>query len=264
MSIVYEMLDEQLQEMNITPVCIIDKETRQIMVPEANKLFGVENDKKVERLLFECPKFVGDENVDLMACQTLIVYSNANGNPGLYEIEDMTDEGDVVRFSWLFDEDVTKYRGNVKFAFYAYKVVNGEVDVAWNTIPAQGFVEEGLDVTMQIEEAYPAIIEALIYEVSQLKQNAGGDSDILVVKIDFNTNVANHSASEIRAAAQTGKIVLTMDSYGMMVPLYDASAVSATFEALYASSGSVKKAVITVNEDKSATSYTEVVVNAVN
>lgn len=259
MSTVYEMLDEQLQAMDATPVCTIDKETRRIVIPEASKLLGVENDKRVERLIFECPKIVGDENVDLMTCQTLIAYENAEGEPGLYEIKDMTVDGDVVRFSWLFDEDVTRYRGNVRFIFYATRINGDEAELVWNTIPAQGFVEEGLDVATQIETSYPAIIEGLIREVDQLKQNSG-DNNFLVVKIDFNTNIASHSASEIRAAAQAGKIVLTMDSYGMLVPLYDASITSATFEALYASSGSVKKAAVIVNEDKSATSYTEVVV----
>ena len=263
MSTVYEMLDEQLQEMSINPVCIIDKETRQITIPEANKFFGVENDKRVERLRFECPKEVGDENVDLMTCQALIAYENANGEPGIYEIKDMTVEGDVVHFSWLLDEEVTKYGGNVRFIFYATRIVEGNSELVWNTVPAQGFVEEGLDVATQIEQGYPAIIEALIYEVNQLKQNSGGsNNDFLVVRVDFGVNVASHSASEIRTAAQAGKIVLTMDSYGMMVPLYDSSVEAALFEALYESSGAIKKAVVSIDANKNVTSYTEVIVSA--
>ena len=260
MSTVYEMLDEQLQEMNINPICIIDKATRQILVPEADKLLGVENDKRVERLRFECPKIVGDENVDLMSCQALIAYENARGEPGIYEIKDMTNEGDVVRFSWLFDEEVTRYSGNVRFIFYATRIVEGESELVWNTVPAQGFVEAGLEVTTQIEEDYPAIIETLIDEVNQLKQSSGeGNNDFLVVKINFNTNVASHSAPEIRAASQAGKVVLTMDSYGMMVPLYDSSAETALFEALYESSGAIKKAAVSIDANKNVTSYTEAV-----
>ena len=263
MSSVYEMLDEQLQEMDVDLVCTIDKATRKIDVPEGYKFFGVENDKRVERIRFVCPKEVGDENVDLMTCQALIVYANANGEPGIYEIKDMVVEGDNVQFSWLFEEDVTRYKGNVRFAFYAYKINEGETEVAWNTIPAQGFVEEGLDVTAPIEAKYPTIIETLIYEVNQLKMNSGGgNNDFLVVKVDFNTNIASHSSSEIKAAAQAGKIVLTMDSYGMMVPLYDASVDAALFEALYESSGAIKKATVSVSADKSASSYTEVVMSA--
>jgi hypothetical protein len=75
--------------------------------------------------------------------------------------------------------------------------------------------------------------------------------------------MASHSAPEIREDSQAGKIVLTMDSYGMMVPLYDSSVESAMFEALYESSGAIKKATVVVNADKSATSYADVVMSPI-
>lgn len=44
--------------------------------------------------------------------------------------------------------------------------------------------------------------------------------NFLVVKIDFETNTASHSVSEIIAAVDAGKIVVTTDIDGMLVPLY--------------------------------------------
>lgn len=179
MSTIDELLDEQL-EVEDDPICTIDKVTRKINMHEACKFFGVEHDKKVERIKFECPKEVGDENVDLTTCQVLIAYENANGEPGLYEIEDLTDDGDVVRFSWLFDEDVTMYKGDVKFIFYACKPNGDEREVAWNTVPAQGFVEEGLDVIGRVEERSPAIIESMLRRIAVLEDIKVPDITILL------------------------------------------------------------------------------------
>lgn len=169
MSTIDEMLDEQLGETE-NPVCSIDRYTRKIILHEECKFFGVENDKKVERIKFECSKFVGDENLDLTECTLLIVYENANGEPGLYNVEDISTVGENVNFSWLFDEDVTRYKGEVKFIFYAYKNNGGETETAWNTIPAFGRVEEGLDAISRIEERNPSVLESMLVRIVRLEK----------------------------------------------------------------------------------------------
>ena len=78
------------------------------------------------------------------------------------------------------------------------------------------------------------------------------NADFLVVKVDFNTYVASHSASEIRTAQQAGKVVITTDSYGMLVPLYNAVGEVSYFEAIYDDEG-LKKMTIIVAENKSVT-----------
>ena len=253
MSTLEELLDEQLEEESL--VCIIDNATRKITMPEDLKFFGVENDKRVERLHFVCPKQVGDERIDLMTCQNFIVYENANGEPGVYEVKDVTVDGDNVRFSWLFDEDVTKYNGYVKFIFYACILTGDELKNAWNTIPAQGFVEDGLDAVARIEERNPAILEHVLLKVAELERDVGSNQDFVIVKVNFDTNTASHRASEIKAAFEAGKIVVTMDSYGMLIPLYDGLSEIVTFEAIYESRG-LKKAVLTIAEDKTVVFYT--------
>ena len=172
-----ELLDEQLA-MEDAPICTIDKLTRKINMHEDYKFFGVENDEKVERIKFECAKEVGDENIDLMTCKNYIAYENANGEPGLYEIKDMVVEGNVVHFSWLFDEDVTRYKGDVKFIFYASKINGNETKHAWNTIPAQGFVEEGLDAIAGVEERNPSILESMLIRIANLEENGVTDEQI--------------------------------------------------------------------------------------
>lgn len=171
------MVDELLDAQQVTgenPVCVIDKATRKINMHEACKLFGVEHDKRVERIKFECAKEVGDENLDLTQCSVYIAYENAGAEPGLYEVKDIIAEGDIVHFSWLLDEDVTKYKGSVTFIIYACKVNAGEREQAWNTIPAQGDVEKGLKIPARVEKASPAIIESLLVRVAALEKSGTG------------------------------------------------------------------------------------------
>lgn len=194
MSTIDEMLNEQLASAE-DPVCFIDKETRKINLHEECKFFGVENDKKVERVKFECAKFVGDENLDLMTCQALIAYENANGEPGLYNIEDMVAEGEVVRFSWRFDEDVTRAKGNVKFIFYAYKFNEAGEEIAWNTIPAQGFVEEGMDVSDRIAEQNIPVIESMLVRIATLERSGGASDEQIANAVEEYMN--NHPGGDV-------------------------------------------------------------------
>ena len=118
--------DEVLQQMQVAtafqsenPVCVIDAQSRTITVPEQYKLFGVENDKKVERIYFQCPKIVGDNQDLSQEYQLFVNYQNANGDPDAYHVDDMEVDGDNITFSWLLEENVTKYRGDIQFAFGA-------------------------------------------------------------------------------------------------------------------------------------------------
>lgn len=207
MSTIDEMLDAQLEEVE-NPVCSIDRYTRKITLHEECKFFGVENDKKVERIKFECPKEVGDENVDLTTCQLFIAYENAEGEPGLYEIRDVSDEDEVVHFSWLLDEDVTRYKGEVKFIFYACKLKGDVREVAWNTIPAIGSVEGGLKAIAQIEEKHASIIESMLLRIGKLEE--GGTTIVneqVVAGSDFNIDGFG------RPAPKSGEIFGTTKSY---------------------------------------------------
>lgn len=119
-----------------TPVCIIDPDTRTITVPPECQLFGVENDKRVERLYFQCPKIVGDNQDLSQGYQLFMNYQNANGDMDAYHIDDMEIDGDNITFSWLLEENVTKYRGNIQFAFGAIKPGDEAEDPdknRWNT-----------------------------------------------------------------------------------------------------------------------------------
>ena len=141
-------------------------------------MFGVEGDKDVERKYFQCPKIVGD-NQDLSQDYILFInYVNANGDPDAYKINDMQVEGDNITFSWLLEESVTKYRGNIQFAFGAIKHGDEAEDPdknRWNTtINTDCTCLVGLKCTQQVAESNPDALAQIWAAIDELKAGGGG------------------------------------------------------------------------------------------
>ena len=175
--------EEILQSMaeaaeNAPAACVIDPETRTIAVPPEYQLFGVENDKRVERLYFQCPKIVGDNQDLSQDYQLFMNYQNANGDPDAYRIDDMEIDGDNITFSWLLEENVTKYRGNIQFAFGAI-IPGDETDDPdknrWNTtINTDCTCLVGLKCTQQVAESHPDALAQIWAAIDELKAGGGG------------------------------------------------------------------------------------------
>lgn len=146
-----------------TDKCVIDPESREIVIPETYQILGVESDEKVERIEFECPKIVGD-NIDLSKLQIRINYQNANGDKDQYIVEDVETNGDNIEFSWLLSRKVTQYRGTVQFIVCAVKVIDdATITNEWNTTLAQSEVLEGLEVEEPVvtEEEKDVVVQLL-------------------------------------------------------------------------------------------------------
>lgn len=142
--------------------CVIDPESREIVIPETYQILGVESDEKVERIEFECPKIVGD-NIDLSKLQIRINHQNANGDKDQYIVEDVETNGDNIEFSWLLSRKVTMYRGTVNFVVCAVKVSGETIQNEWNTTLATSQVLEGLEVdTPEPTEEQSDVIAQLI------------------------------------------------------------------------------------------------------
>ena len=174
-----EELLEQLEAeaQSETPVCIIDPDTRTITVPPEYQLLGVENDKRVERLYFQGPKIVGDNQNLTQDYQLFVNYQNANGDPDAYKINDMQVDGDNITFSWLLEENVTKYRGNIQFAFGA--IIPGDAPEdpdknRWNTtINTDCTCLIGLKSTQQVAESNPDALAQIWAAIDELKAGGG-------------------------------------------------------------------------------------------
>ena len=160
-----------------TPVCIIDPETRTITVPPECQLLGVENDKRVERIYFQCPKIVGD-NQDLSQDYILFInYVNANGDPDAYKINDMQVEADNITFSWSLEEKVTLYQGDIQISFCGIIPGDEQEDPDKNrwgtTINTDCTVLTGLKCTQQVAESNPDALAQIWAAIDELKAGGG-------------------------------------------------------------------------------------------
>lgn len=152
--------------------CVIDPESREIVIPETYQILGVESDEKVERIEFECPRIVGD-SIDLTQLQLRINYRNANGEKDQYIVDDVTQNGDNVIFSWLLSRKVTAYRGTVSFIVCAVKVSSSTITNEWNTTLAEAQVLEGLEVeTPSPSEEQSDVIAQLMQLVQNTSEQA--------------------------------------------------------------------------------------------
>lgn len=152
--------------------CVIDPESREIVIPETYQILGVESDEKVERIEFECPKIVGD-NIDLSKLQIRINYQNANGDKDQYIVEDVETNVDNIEFSWLLSRKVTMYRGTVNFVVCAVKVSGETIRNEWNTTLATSQVLEGLEVdTPEPTEEQSDVIAQLMQLVQNTSEQA--------------------------------------------------------------------------------------------
>ena len=139
----------------------IDADTRTMIIPETERIFGVMSDEKGERKYFKCKRFVGN-GIDLSKLDLRVIYQNASGlesGRDKYIVTDLATDGeDYVTFSWELSRKVTAYKGTISFIICAIKIgTDGIITNEWNTTLANGVVLDGLEVSgtqEQEKEAY--------------------------------------------------------------------------------------------------------------
>jgi hypothetical protein len=145
---VAEVVAKGLTETN--DVIEIDADTRTMIIPDTERIFGVMSDEKGERKYFRCKRFVGN-GIDLSKLDLRVIYQNASGlesGKDKYIVTDLkTDGQDYVTFSWELSRKVTAYKGIISFIVCAIKTkTDGIITNEWNTTLANGEVLEGLEV----------------------------------------------------------------------------------------------------------------------
>lgn len=154
-----EVAEATLTETN--DVIEIDADTRTMIIPDTERIFGVMSDEKGERKYFRCKRFVGN-GIDLSKLDLRVIYQNASGlesGRDKYIVTDLATDGeDYVTFSWELSRKVTAYKGIISFIVCAIKTgTDGIITNEWNTTLANGIVLDGLEVSgtqEQEKEAY--------------------------------------------------------------------------------------------------------------
>lgn len=109
--------------------------------------------------------------------QLRINYQNANGDPDAYHIDDMEIDGDDITFSWLLEENVTKYKGSIQIAFGAIKPGDESEDPdknRWNTtINTECTCLVGLKSTQMVVESNPDSLAQIWTAIDEMKSSVG-------------------------------------------------------------------------------------------
>lgn len=156
----------------VNDILAIDAETRTILVPDTETLFGVVTDGNSERKYFKCPRIVGD-NIDLTTLNLRVNYRNALGEDDGYIVTDVKVSGDFITFSWKLEGNLFKAKGPIYFAVCAVEVDdNGTETCAWNTTLATGEVLDGFRVILtETEEEHARDILQQLLNLLQTRSN---------------------------------------------------------------------------------------------
>ena len=204
------MAEGDVTPTNIDEVLVIDGNTRQISIPGAELILGVESDTHSERKYFQCPRYVGND-LDLASCFIRVNYRNANGDVDAYLVDDVVARGNMITFSWELSRKVTQYMGQVKFLVCCNRPGgNGVTPKEWHTTLATGMVLVGLEPdSAAVETASEDVITALLAKVEAQSTNveAVGASEVAKVTAEGTAQVnAVKTASEAAETAAVAEI----------------------------------------------------------
>mgnify|MGYP002706008527 CR=1 FL=1 len=233
----------------------INLATRQVVIPESEKLFGVESDDAVEVKHIVIDGRYTDAGKDISELSWRVNFRNANGDKNVFPVTKVTAGDDSVEFDWVIRRSVVAYKGSIDFVVCAFgKDSDGKLTPEWNSTLGHGDVLEGLEVdvediggdeildelkNLQVSmkalsdsaaksasdakaalDAIPADYTELSEDVEQLKEDL---SDLATVgKNLFNQNGTRHLNSLINFAGD----IVAGDSIVYELPIHSGTYVS--------------------------------------
>ena len=152
----------------------VDIDTRQITIPESQKLFGVESDADVEVKHIVIDGRYADGNRDLSKLAWRVVYRNAKKESGYYLIPSVVANKNSIDMDWLIKRSVVAYKGTVDFILCAFATTSsGEVTPEWNSTLGQGIVLKGLETSaIDIGKESVDELSKILYETITAKDAA--------------------------------------------------------------------------------------------
>lgn len=191
----------------------VDVNTRQITIPESQRLFGVESDADVEVKHIVIDGRYADGNRDLSELAWRVIYRNANKDISYYLIPSVVANENSIEMDWLIKRSVVAYKGTVDFILCAFATTSsGEVTPEWNSTLGQGIVLEGLETSaIDINKEVVDELAKILYETIAARDAAASSATDATKsqraaaaserKAEASKNLAATSASNASASA---------------------------------------------------------------
>lgn len=176
---------------------LIDENLRTVTIPPDGVVLGVEGDKNSNRVNFQMPRYYN--GFDMSEFTVRVNYVNANGDGGVYTVNDLEVRDDMILFTWLVDSDACAYIGVVRFLVRMTISNGGELIQAFDTTIAKANVLEGLPITTIIDEEDR--FDIILHLMSQV-------DDYVALKnseLDLSRGVGQSTAGMIFPNGQTGQ-----------------------------------------------------------
>ena len=159
----------------IAPVSVAEKEhivvgeDRFIRVPDSLIRLGVQHDKDIETVTFDCPRHWGKH--DLSSMQIYINYVLPNGEDGRCPVSNLSAIGTKMYFDWTISDYVTQYNGKISFLICAVTVdAEGNEALHWNSeLNQECYISEGLECRESTIHKYPDIVTHLLTRMKEVE-----------------------------------------------------------------------------------------------
>lgn len=129
---------------------------KRILMPKNYEVI-VEGDISSRMFTFENNRY--DNDIDLSTKNIMIYYLNTIGEEYEVPIANLSLTTDLMRFSWILDENVTVRSGVVKFSIKINGLNEKNNPYSWQTLSSEFKVNKALSQEDFIQEAFPSIIQ---------------------------------------------------------------------------------------------------------
>lgn len=159
---------------------------RFITVPDELKRLGVQGDKDIETVTFDCPRYWDDTDMSEMSVAINIQRKDGVSDKYLADnvVVDSEDQS-MMHFDWTISKFVAEVKGALRFNVCISSVDESGKEVEhWNSEVCEDcYISEGLETDKQIVEAYPDVITQLRTTMENLL-NSGMAVDVTMQKTD--------------------------------------------------------------------------------
>lgn len=142
---------------------------RFIRIPDSLKRLGVQRDKDIETVTFDCPRYW--DKHDLSQMVVYVNYVLPNGEDGRYPVQNVVAIGTMLHFDWTISDYVTQYQGQISFLICAVMTdEDGNEKLHWNSeLNQEAYISEGLECSESPIHQYPDIITHLLTRMNEVE-----------------------------------------------------------------------------------------------
>lgn len=164
------MAEETVEE---TLEIVIDESLQKMIIPPGLTHLGVAGDDSVKTLYFRCPKMHG--KYDLSEFEIFVSYTNEGAAGRILPVSNKVINDSDMTFECELEGDAFLYKGFTAFALNMRLYDENYIPIKkFNTEPEKLPVKEGMDNGENFFERYPDIIQQLLDEIADLKENGVG------------------------------------------------------------------------------------------